>query len=206
MARRADALAEIEGAIASSGGKAASFAADATDPASIAAAFASVRELLGDPEVLVYNAGAFVMGGVLDVTPAQLLDACFRANCSGAFAAAREVVPAMLARGRGTLLLTGATAGLRGSAGFSALAAGKFGRARSGNPSRASSARRASTSPTSSSTARFDTPRVRAHSPGRPAHTLLDPEAIADVYWHLHRQSPTTWTQEMDLRPAGEKF
>ncbi len=126
LARRADALADVEREIAAAGGRAASFSADATDPASVAAAFADVRARLGDPEVLVYNAGAFVAGGVLDVTPVEF-EACFRANCSGAFAAAREVVPAMLARGSGTILLTGATAGLRGSAGFIALAAGKFG-------------------------------------------------------------------------------
>jgi NAD(P)-dependent dehydrogenase (short-subunit alcohol dehydrogenase family) len=203
LARRVDALAEIEGAITSAGGKAASFAADATDAASIAAAFASVRERLGDPSVLVYNAGAFVMGGVLDVTPAQF-DACFRANCSGAFAAAREVVPAMLAAGRGTILFTGATAGLRGSAGFSAFATGKFGLRALGQ----SLARELHPKGIHVAHVVIDgqIDGARARAADRPPSTVLDPDAIADVYWQIHGQSPTTWTQEMDLRPAVEKF
>ncbi len=52
--------------------------------------------------MLVYNAGAFQPGGILEVTPEQF-ESCWRANCFGAFAAAREVVPAMLAKGRGTI-------------------------------------------------------------------------------------------------------
>jgi hypothetical protein len=52
----------------------------------------------------------------------------------------------------------------------------------------------------------IDAPRLRSMSPSRPTHTLLDPEGIAETYWQLHRQGPTTWTQELDLRPAVEKF
>src|SRR5690242_3927499 len=80
MARSVDALREVEEQITSAGGRAGSFAADASDPASVAAAFAAVRARLGDPEVFVYNAGAFVRGGVLDLTPQQF-DTCWKANC-----------------------------------------------------------------------------------------------------------------------------
>ena len=66
------------------------------------------------------------MGGVLEISPEQF-DDCFRANCAGAFYAAREALPAMVEAGRGTILLTGASASLRGKARFSALAVGKFG-------------------------------------------------------------------------------
>jgi hypothetical protein len=52
----------------------------------------------------------------------------------------------------------------------------------------------------------IDTPRVRAMVPARETHAMLDPEAIAEVYWQLHQQAPTAWTQELDLRPAVEKF
>jgi NAD(P)-dependent dehydrogenase (short-subunit alcohol dehydrogenase family) len=205
LARRPEALQDVERDIAAAGGKAASFAADASDPASVAAAFAAMRARLGDPGVFVYNAGAFVPGGILDVT-AEQFESAWRANCLGAFLAAREVVPAMLARGRGTILLTGATAGLRGSANFSGLAVGKFGLRALGQ----SLARELH--PKGIHVAhvivdgQIDTPRLRSMAPGRPTHTVLDPEGIAEAYWQLHLQGPTTWTQELDLRPAVEKF
>jgi NAD(P)-dependent dehydrogenase (short-subunit alcohol dehydrogenase family) len=205
LARGAEALASVETQITAAGGSAASFPADASDPASIAAAFAAVRARLGHPSVLVYNAGAFVMGGVLDVTPAQF-ESTWRTNCLGAFVAAREVVPAMVERGTGTILLTGASAALRGSAGFSAFAASKFGLRALGQ----SLARELH--PKGIHVAhvvidgQIDTPRIRTMMPGRAAGTMLDPEAIAEQYWQLHRQSPTTWTQELDLRPSVEKF
>jgi NAD(P)-dependent dehydrogenase (short-subunit alcohol dehydrogenase family) len=66
------------------------------------------------------------MAGILELSPDDFTRA-WSANCLGAFLCAREAVPAMLERGRGTILLTGATASLRGSARFSALAVGKFG-------------------------------------------------------------------------------
>ena len=126
MARREESVAGVREEIEGGGGRALTFSADATDPDSVAAAFERVRGELGDPEVFVYNAGAFQMGGILDLSPRQFDDG-FRANCAGAFYAARQVLPAMVEAGRGTILLTGATASLRGSARFSALAVGKFG-------------------------------------------------------------------------------
>lgn len=205
LARRADALQAVESEITAAGGKALSVVADASDPESVAAAFAAVRAHLGDPEVFVYNAGFFLPGGVLDVTP-EKFEACWKANCFGAFLAAREVVPAMLARGNGTIILTGATAGVRGSANFAGFAVGKFGLRALGQ----SLARELH--PKGIHVAHvivdgmIDTPRMRVMAPGRPTHTMLDPEAIAEAYWQLYRQAPTTWTQELDLRPAAEKF
>ena len=126
MARREESLAPVRAEIEDGGGAALPFLTDAADPYSVASAFERVRGELGDPEVFVYNAGAFKMGGILDLLPEEF-DACFKANCAGAFYAARQVLPAMVEAGRGTILLTGATAALRGSARFAALAVGKFG-------------------------------------------------------------------------------
>src|ERR687898_2404980 len=120
MARREESVAGVREEIEGGGGTALSVSADATDPDSVAAAFERVRGELGDPEVFVYNAGAFQMGGILEHSPQQF-DDCFRANCAGAFYAAQQVLPAMVERERGTVVLTGATAALRGSARFSAL-------------------------------------------------------------------------------------
>jgi NAD(P)-dependent dehydrogenase (short-subunit alcohol dehydrogenase family) len=84
MARRKESLAEIRQDIENDGGTALPVSADATAADSVAAAFERIRSDLGDPEVLVYNAGAFQMGGVLEISPAQF-DECFRANCAGPF-------------------------------------------------------------------------------------------------------------------------
>jgi NAD(P)-dependent dehydrogenase (short-subunit alcohol dehydrogenase family) len=82
MARRKESLAEIQQDIEGDGGTALPISTDATDADSVTAAFDRVRAELGDSEVLVYNAGAFQMGGVLEISPNQF-DECFRANCAG---------------------------------------------------------------------------------------------------------------------------
>jgi NAD(P)-dependent dehydrogenase (short-subunit alcohol dehydrogenase family) len=205
MARRAAELDPVSAAIAQAGGRSLSVTADATQPDSVAAAFARVREELGAPEVLVYNAGAFEMAGILELSPDRFVDA-WKASCLGAFLAAREVLPAMVERGRGTILLTGATASLRGSARFSGLAVGKFGlRALSQSMAREFGPRGVHVAHIIID-GQIDTPRLRQMQPGREDSSLLSPDAIANEYWNLHSQHPTTWTLELDLRPAVEKF
>ncbi|MFT3772754.1 MAG: SDR family NAD(P)-dependent oxidoreductase [Minicystis sp.] len=205
MARRTEALRAIEQQITVAGGKAISVGVDATDPESVSAAFAEVRGRIGETDAFVYNASAFTRGNVLDLQPEQV-EQCWKVSCLGAFLAVKEVVPAMVARGRGTVLLTGATAALRGSAGFASFAIGKFGLRALGQ----SLARELG--PKGVHVAhviidgQIDTPAYRSVVPGRAAETMLDPDAIAETYWQLHRQHPTAWTQELDLRPAVEKF
>jgi NAD(P)-dependent dehydrogenase (short-subunit alcohol dehydrogenase family) len=205
MARREESVAGVREEIEGAGGRALPVSADATDPTSVAAAFDEVRSNLGAPEVFVYNAGAFQMGGILDLSP-EKFDECFKANCAGAFYAAQQVLPAMVEAGRGTVLLTGATAALRGGARFSALAVGKFGlRALAQSMAR-------EFGPQGIHVAhvvvdgQIDTPRVREMSPDREDHTMLSPDAIAETYWQLHSQHRTAWTLELDLRPAVESF
>ena len=205
MARSEGSVAGVRGEIKGTGGTAFALTADATEPASVASAFGRVRDELGDPEVFVYNAGAFQMGGILEIPPDRF-DECFKANCAGAFYAARQVLPAMVEAGRGTILLTGATASLRGSARFSALAVGKFGlRALAQSMAR-------EFGPQGIHVAhvivdgQINTPSVRERVPDRDEHTMLSPDAIAETYWRLHSQDRTAWTLELDLRPAVESF
>ncbi len=205
LARSEESTTPVREEIESSGGEALAVQADATDAASVEAAFDRVRDSLGDPEVFVYNAGAFRMGSILDVSPEDF-DACLKANCAGAFYAAQQVLPAMLEQGRGTVILTGATASLRGSAKFSALATGKFAlRALAQSMAREFGPRGIHVAHTIID-GQIDTPRVRGMSPGRDKSTMLSPDAIAEAYWQLHRQDPTAWTLELDLRPAVESF
>jgi NAD(P)-dependent dehydrogenase (short-subunit alcohol dehydrogenase family) len=205
MARGEVSLAAAQEEVEGSGGTALAVAADATDAASVASAFGRVREELGEPEVFVYNAGTFQVGGILELSPEQF-DDCFRANCSGAFYGAQQVLPAMVERGRGTIILTGATAALRGSARFAALATGKFGlRALAQSMAR-------EFGPQGIHVAhvvidgQINTPRLREAQPDREESTTLSPESIAETYWQLHAQDPTAWTLELDLRPAPESF
>jgi NAD(P)-dependent dehydrogenase (short-subunit alcohol dehydrogenase family) len=205
MARSEEGVKQSKEEIEGGGGTALTVPADATDPDSVAAAFERVRHELGDPEVFVYNAGAFQMGGILDLSP-ERFDECFRANCAGAFYGAQQVLPAMVEAGRGTILLTGASAALRGKANFSALAVGKFGlRALAQSMAR-------EFGPQGVHVAhiivdgQINTPTMREMSPDREEHTLLSPDAIAGTYWLLHSQDPTAWTLEMDLRPSVESF
>jgi NAD(P)-dependent dehydrogenase (short-subunit alcohol dehydrogenase family) len=205
MARRRETLSAAAQRIAELGGESLSLEVDATDEASVESAFRKAREAHGAPSVLVYNAGAFKMSGLMETTPKDF-DDCFRANCTGGFLAAREVVPGMLESGEGTLLFTGATASIRGGAKFACLAVGKFGlRALSQSLAR-------ELGPQGIHVAhvvvdgQIDSPRIRQMLPGRAIETFLDPDAIAEAYWHLHRQPPTTWTLELDVRPSVEKF
>ena len=205
MARSEESVEGARAGIEKMGGTALPVTADATDPASVKRGFEGVRDELGDPEVFVYNAGAFQMGGILEISP-EKFDECFRANCAGAFYAAQQVLPTMVERERGTVVLTGATAALRGSAQFSALAVGKFGlRALAQSMAR-------EFGPQGIHVAhvvidgQIDTPRVRERSPDREEHTMLSPDAIAETYWQLHSQDQTAWTLELDLRPSVERF
>jgi NAD(P)-dependent dehydrogenase (short-subunit alcohol dehydrogenase family) len=205
MSRTEEKLEPVRAAIEAEGGRALPVPCDASEPPSVSAAFAKVRAELGDPSVLVYNAGAFRPAGILELSPGDL-ERCWRVGAFGAFLCAREVLPKMAERGEGTVLITGATASLRGSARFAALAAPKFAlRALSQSMAR-------EFGPEGVHVAhviidgQIDLPRTREAQPGREAHTFLSPDAIAETYWHLHSQDRTAWTQEMDLRPAVEKW
>ncbi|HJQ30248.1 MAG TPA: SDR family NAD(P)-dependent oxidoreductase [Rubrobacter sp.] len=205
MARAEESVAPVRDEIQAGGGKAMFVSTDATDPGSVESAFGRVRGELGDPEVFVYNAGAFQMGGILELSSAQF-DESFKANCAGAFYSAQQVLPAMVEAGRGTVLLTGASASLRGKARFSALAVGKFGlRALAQSMAREFGPQGVHVAHVIID-GQINTPRMREMYPDREDHTMLSPEAIAQTYWQLHSQDPTAWTLELDLRPAVESF
>ena len=205
MARGEENLATVREEVEGNDGEALTVSVDATDAASVASAFEEVRGELGDPEVFVYNAGTFQIGSILEITPEQF-DECFRANCSGAFYGAQQVLPAMVEKGHGTVILTGATAALRGSAKFAALATGKFGlRALAQSMAREFGPQGVHVAHTVID-GQINTPRLRETQPEREESTTLSPDAIAEAYWQLHVQDPTAWTLELDLRPALESF
>src|SRR5262245_61667983 len=112
VARRLDYLQSLAGEIRAAGGQVLEIPADVGDRAQVESAFKTIRERLGSPEVLLYNAGSGTWGAITDITPEQYEDN-WRVNAYGAFVSAKAVVPDMIARGRGVILFTGATAGVK---------------------------------------------------------------------------------------------
>lgn len=205
VARRQPVLAELAAQLESLGPRLKTYAADATDPAAVGEVCAATLRDLGEPSVLIYNAGSYLPGGIADITPEQF-EAAWKTGCMGAFLFARALLPAMADAGRGTVLLTGATAALRGGKGFATLAVPKFGlRALAQSMAREYGPQGVHVAHVVID-GQIDTPRLRERDPDRPAHTLLAPDAIAETYWQLHSQNPTAWTLELDVRPSVESF
>ncbi len=186
------------------------YACDATSEREVDGLFDKVAGELGMPHVVVYNASSFVRKGILETT-LEDFERSWRVSCLGGFlvgrAAARLMLPRAAAGGAGgTLLFTGATASLRGGALFHNFAVGKFGlRALS-----QSLARELQPKGIHVAHAIIDG-QIAGERPGyrredRGADAVLEPDAIAEAYYQLHRQPRSAWTLELDLRPWVEKF
>lgn len=183
------------------------YAVDATDEAAVEALFDKVAMDMGTPGLVVYNAGAFVKRGVLETTVEEF-ERCWRVGCLGGFLVGRAAVRRMLAGQApgGTMVFTGATASLRGGAQFHNLAVGKFGlRALAQSMAREFQPRGIHVAHVViDGQINADRPGYRAEERGPDA--LLDPEAIAETYYQLHRQPRSAWSLEVDLRPWVERF
>jgi NAD(P)-dependent dehydrogenase (short-subunit alcohol dehydrogenase family) len=200
-ARRADRLGPLAAEI---GGRA--YDCDAGDEAAIEALFARAASDLGPPAAVVYNAGAFQRGAVIETAAAEF-ERCWRILCFGGFLVGRAAARAMLPAGQGTILFTGATASLRGGANFVNLAVGKFGlRALAQSLARELGPQGLHVAHVIIDGQIEDETR-EGRGPGtRGSDALLHPDAIAETYWQLHAQPRSAWTQELDLRPWVEKF
>lgn len=205
VARHDESVRAVQTEIEEMGGSASSFLADACDEESVRATFRRIDQELGAPEVLLYNAGAFQVGGILGLSAASFEQA-WRVNCLGGLLSAQAVLPGMVERGRGTILFSGATASLRGGANFAGVAVGKFGlRALAQSMAREFGPKGVHVAHVILD-GQIDSPRIRAALPGRDPQTFLSPTAIAETYWALYTQDASAWTQEIDLRPSVEKF
>src|SRR3984893_7088710 len=112
LARKAEYLKALAGELRQSGATVLDLSCDVGDRTQMTETFRAIRTDLGEPEVLLYNAGSGTFGGITEITPDQY-EADWRVNAFGAFVAAKEVAPGMVARGRGVMLFTGATAGVK---------------------------------------------------------------------------------------------
>ena len=170
---------------------------DATQATQVDALFERVTSI-GPLGVAIFNAGAYERGTVVDTDPAQF-ERCWRVGAFGGFLLGRAAARHMLRAGQGTILFTGATASLRGGAGFVNLASPKFAlRAVAQSMAR-------ELGPKGIHVAHVVIDGQIGSSEGN-ADAYLDPRSIADAYVALHRQPRNAWTQELDLRPWSEKF
>jgi NAD(P)-dependent dehydrogenase (short-subunit alcohol dehydrogenase family) len=178
---------------------------DVTEAGDVARLFARTSEDLGAPSLVVFNAGAFERGNVLDLRPDDF-ERCWRIGCFGGLLVGQAAAKLMVPRASGTIIFTGATASLRGGAGFANLAVPKFGlRALAQSMAR-------ELGPQSIHVAhviidgQIASERYEHLAVERGADSLLAPDMIAEAYWNLHRQHRSAWTHELDLRPWVERF
>jgi NAD(P)-dependent dehydrogenase (short-subunit alcohol dehydrogenase family) len=207
--RNLDKLQPLLEQIRAEGGQAHGFASDARKEEQVLALFEEIESRIGAVEVFVFNIGANVRTSILEET-AQRYYKIWEMACFGGFLNAREAARRMVARGQGTILFTGATASLRGSANFAAFAGAKHAlRALAQSMARELGPRGIHVAHVVVDGA-IDTAFIRENFPERYAlkekDGILAPEHIAETYWMLHRQPRDAWTHELDLRPWMENF
>ena len=177
-------------------------ACDSADHGQVAALFAAL-DAQGAPDVVVYNPSARVRGPLIDLDP-QAVAHAVQVTAVGAFFAAQQAIKRMQPAGHGAVLLTGASAGVKGYAQSAAFAMGKF-----------------ALRGLAQSMARELHPKgihighfvidggIRSGTRQDPADSpdsLLDPDAIALSYWHFLEQDRSSWSWEIELRPWVERF
>lgn len=181
------------------------FAADVSSSDDVRRVFDAVDHDLGEPDVVVFNAGAFQKANVLDIDPAEF-ERCWRVGCLGGLHVGQAAARRMVRRGHGTILFSGATAALRGSAGFANLAVPKFGlRALAQSMARELGPQGVHVGFVIID-GQIESDRYRHLVDERGEDSLLAPDAIAELYLQLHRQPRSTWSHEVDVRPWSEKF
>ena len=207
--RSADKLEPLVARIRAEGGQAHGFASDARKEDEVVALVERIEREIAPIEVAVFNIGANVRFSVTETTERVYRKVWEMAALSG-FLVGREVAKAMLPRAHGTIIFTGATASLRGGAGFCAFAGAKHAlRALAQSMARELGPQGIHVAHTIIDGA-IDTAFIAENFPDRYAlkasDGILNPEAIAEAYWQLHRQQRSAWTQELDLRPWSETW
>ena len=207
--RNADKLGSLVARIEGEGGKARAFGSDARKEEQMVALVDTIEREVGPIEVAAFNIGANVRFPIRETT-ARVYFKVWEMGCFAGFLMGREVAKAMVPRGRGTILFTGATASVRGSAGFSAFAGAKHAlRALAQSMARELGPQGIHVATVLIDGA-IDSPRMwrdhRELMAKLGPDGSLHPDAIAETYWQIHCQPRSAWTHETDLRPWAEPF
>jgi NAD(P)-dependent dehydrogenase (short-subunit alcohol dehydrogenase family) len=205
IARSREFMDGLAAEVNAAGGRTLAVTADVGDAEQIARAFDTVRSKLGAPEMLLYNAGSGNWGTITEITPQQYEES-WRTNAYGAFLCAKQAVSEMIARRRGVMLFTGATAGIKAGAKSAAFGPAKFAvRGLAQSLARDLGPRGIHVAYVNVDGI-INIPHIRKQMPSLKDEDLLQPAAIAEAYWSLANQHPSAWTQELDVRPFKEKF
>ena len=212
MARRASSLETLQKLaddITAQGGVAFAYGVDARDEDAVIAFFDEVAHVHAPIEVVVFNIGANVFFPIEETT-ARVYRKVWEMAAFAGFLAGREATRHMRKAGGGTIIFTGATASIRGGAGFSAFASAKFAlRALAQSMARELGPQNIHVVHSIIDGA-IDTQWIAQNFPDRYAlkkqDGILRPDAIAETYWQTHIQHRSAWTHEIDLRPYMEKF
>jgi NAD(P)-dependent dehydrogenase (short-subunit alcohol dehydrogenase family) len=207
--RHVEKLAPLVETIGADGGKARALGSDARKEDEMVALVDTIEREVGAIEVAVYNIGANVRFPIRETTSRVFLKV-WEMACFGGFLMGREVAKRMVPRGRGTILFTGATASVRGGAGYAAFASGKHAlRALAQSMARELGPQGVHVAHVVIDGA-IDTAWIRENFPERAAlkdeDGILSPDAMAENYWMLHCQPRSAWTHELDLRPWMETW
>lgn len=200
IARSPKFINELAAEISKNGGTAVALTADVGQPDETSAAIARVRAELGPIGVVIHNASAAAGDGISATSPEQF-ERSWRVTALGGFVCARETAREMIAMGEGVMLFTGATSSVRGG-GWLAFSSAKF--ALRGLVQ--SLARELWPKGVHVAHVVVDGLIGEVHESREAKRDSLDPEKMADAYWHLTQQDRSAWTLELDLRPNGEEF
>lgn len=205
VARGEDKLAAFAKEIEADGGTALAVPADVAKAADISAAFQKIRGQLGEVDALLYNAAMRPFGKLMDTKPSTF-ENTWRVSTFGAFLAAQEVVPAMLKKGSGVIIFTGATAGIKPFPTSAAFGPAKFalrGLAQvMGRDLQPQGIHVAYVNVDGA----IDMPFIRERFPQLTQADMLKPAAIAETYWFLAHQDRSAWSHAVDVRPFKEKW
>ena len=207
--RSLDKLEPLVEQIRAEGGRVMGYASDARKEDDVIALIEEIESTVGEIDVLVFNIGANVPCSILDETARKYFKV-WEMACFAAFLNAREVARRMVPRGRGTMIFTGATASLRGSANFAAFSGAKHALRALAQSLARELGRRGIHVAHVVVDGSIDTAFIREQFPERYAlkdqDGILNPEHIAENYWMLYQQPRDAWTHELDLRPWIEHF
>lgn len=207
--RKIKPLGELVAEIEADGGQAEGIPCDARDEDAVINLFDRVENEIGPIEAFVFNTGAQHSASILDMT-ARIYRQVWESAAFAGFLTGREAARHMVERGRGTIIFTGATASVRGGAGFASFAGAKHAlRALAQSMARELGPRGIHVGHVIVD-GMIDSDAVRSRFPERtgalPEGGMLNPDHIADAYWAMHAQPRDAWTFEMDLRPSVEQW